>query len=498
MAKKIDMLHQLVHSLNAAEKRHFKMSIGTGARQPNYLKLFAALDEAADLGDAFKKKTKGLANISYESDQLQHALLRTLREYHEDSTAGTQIIQALGSIEVLFAKQQYDMCESMVNEYLEIARKREKFTFVLELLSWQRRIAIRLANRNTIQATHAAINALEMEYLQKIENVIAYKEIQVRLMFLNGRKGIVQTQDELQEYHDFIKHPLLQNSETALSLEALNTFHNAWVRYYSDTIQLEKAFDAAVAAAEAYGSNEIAVRYNKQAYFVTLANVMNRAIQLEKFDVAHEMLSKIDGLRNIKGARGNDQVESDLLNVSVVYPMAINNLQRQYHKALEVYEQHKDIVHSRKYVFDEIFWRFYHLQIARAYFYTGNYGQALDFINKILNNIEQKQRYDLILCAQLFLIMIHYEIGNYKILPYLIKSAKRFAASNNFKQELLPHFFSMVTKLSTLQNDKDKEAIYNKYHAIFTSKELSTHDAAIIGSIDLDYWTIKEYRTLCE
>lgn len=466
------------------------MSITIGNnKQPNYLRLFTVLDEAENTGEVFRKKIKPLGiNLSYESEQLQIMLLRSLREYHEDSTAGAQIVQALGSIEALFAKQQYDLCESIVDEYLDIARDREKFALVLELLSWKRRLMIRRPEAGSIQAIHASIHKAEVEYLLKIENVSAYKEIQIKLLSLNSRKGIVQTQEELQAYHDFIKHPLLTSADKALSLEALNTFYNAWVRYYSDTIQLEKAFDAAIASAKAYESNETAVRYNRQAYFVTLANVMNRAIQLEKFDMAHEMLAKIESLRNTKGARTNDQVESDLLNVCVVYPMAINNLQKQYAKALEVYGQYKETVNSGKYVFDEIFWRFYHLQIARAYFYTGNFAQALDYINKILNNIESKNRFDLVLCAHLLHIMIHYEIGNYQLLPYLIKSTKRFAASNNFKQGMLPHFFSMFSKLATLQPTAEKNATYEKYNALFNANNLSGDDAAIIGSIDIDFW----------
>lgn len=490
MAKRIYLLHQLVHSLTPAEKRHFKLSITIQSKQPNYVKLFNILEEESDTGTGFRDKIKRSGfNITYESEQLQKMLTRSLREYHEDATSGIQILHAIASIEALYAKQQYDYCESLIDEYLDEAKKREKFALVLDLLAWKRRLIVRRPDTTTIQEKHAKICADETAYTQKIQNLSIYKDIQVQLTKLTIQKGTVITEDEQEVYHNIMKHPLLSDVSFALSFEASTIYHNAWIRYYSNTIQLEKALHMASTFLEVYENNKTAVLYQTQAYFVAMANVMNRSIQIGKYDQALFVLDKITALKDMKGIRRSEQLENDIVNVSALHPMIIYNLQKKHTKTIETYYKWKNVIESGKYIFDtDNFWKFYHLLVARAFLYIKEYNAAIEHVHIIMNKYDNRKKLDVMLCVYLLNILIHYEIGNYQSIPYLIQSTKRFAAANQFKQSVLAKYFKMITRLVNAPTANERTLIYESYYPTYVSNDLLPDDKTIIDSLDLDFW----------
>ena len=69
----------------------------------------------------------------------------------------------------------------------------------------------------------------------------------------------------------------------------------------------------------------------------------------------------------------------------------------------------------------------FYYKIASLYFGSGNYDKAVDYLNKIIN-WKVDLRNDLQCYARLLHLIAHYELGNFEILEYLVKSVYRFMA----------------------------------------------------------------------
>jgi hypothetical protein len=69
----------------------------------------------------------------------------------------------------------------------------------------------------------------------------------------------------------------------------------------------------------------------------------------------------------------------------------------------------------------------FYYKIASMYFGSGEHGLAIDYLNKIIN-WKVDLRTDLQCYARLLHLIAHYELGNYDLLEYLIKSVYRFMA----------------------------------------------------------------------
>jgi hypothetical protein len=113
----------------------------------------------------------------------------------------------------------------------------------------------------------------------------------------------------------------------------------------------------------------------------------------------------------------------------------------------------------------------FHYKIASLYFGSGNYDQTILFLNKIIN-WKLDLRSDIQCYARLLHLIAHYELKNYDILEYLIKSVYRFMSKMEnlsiveeeiFKfihrsfalsaNELKPAFIDLYNKLKTLQSN---------------------------------------------
>ncbi|MEO6637800.1 MAG: hypothetical protein ABIN25_05965, partial [Ginsengibacter sp.] len=70
----------------------------------------------------------------------------------------------------------------------------------------------------------------------------------------------------------------------------------------------------------------------------------------------------------------------------------------------------------------------FNYKIATLYFGAGDYGTAIDFLHKIINDNHSGLRIDLQCYARLMHLLCHFELGNEEILDSLIKSVYRFMA----------------------------------------------------------------------
>ena len=69
----------------------------------------------------------------------------------------------------------------------------------------------------------------------------------------------------------------------------------------------------------------------------------------------------------------------------------------------------------------------FYYKIASLYFGSGDYDNTIKYLSKIIN-WKVDLRNDLQCYARLLHLIAHYELGNYNLLEYLIKSVYRFMA----------------------------------------------------------------------
>ena len=114
----------------------------------------------------------------------------------------------------------------------------------------------------------------------------------------------------------------------------------------------------------------------------------------------------------------------------------VPKIQRRLKKYAPILDVHRTMVFQYK--------------IAYLYMGNGDYNKALDSLNIIINLEAGHLREDLQSYARIMQVVSHYELGNMKLLPYLIKSNYRFLNKvkelNKMQKACLDFFNNIINK----------------------------------------------------
>lgn len=485
--KKTDLVQQLVKSLTPAEKRHFTRSLPKAAKQPNYLKLYHELEKAEDTSKLRKTFSSKSFNISYETEYLLQNLLSALRSYHEETTPSSDLVRSLADIEMLYAKQQYHLALHLIDTNIEIAERRGKFYLLLELLTAKRKTAGVLTDSKGYAELMDQLYKQQTDGLRKAENLLEFRQIQGQMFFIFGKRGNMSSEAIRSEFEALMKNPLLQNIDQALSSEAQTLYFEVWHRYYITLQDYQSALEISNQFVAVLEAQPDLIRERPYAYVVALTNTLNAAITNNKYDLALQTIDKISAIKNIRGARNNESVLSEIKSVELLFPITIQNNLGNFKKALEIYEQHLREKTADKIIIRDYFWSFYYVEVLRAQFYNRRFDEALKTVQLLFDRENKRQRIDILLAVHLFQIMVQYELGHTSVVPYLIKSAKRFVKASGFNEKIIDTFFKVVSELNAAAED-DRVGIRKKYRPLFDKSKLSMGEQAVVGTLQLQHW----------
>jgi tetratricopeptide (TPR) repeat protein len=136
----------------------------------------------------------------------------------------------------------------------------------------------------------------------------------------------------------------------------------------------------------------------------------------------------------------------------------------------------------------------FYYKIASLYFGSGNYDKAIDYLNKIIN-WKVDLRNDLQCYARLLHLIAHYELGNFEILEYLVKSVYRFMAKMenlSLVEEEILKFLRKSFKLTKTKIRAEFEQLLEKLKTL----ERNRFETRAFIYLDVISWLESKLRNL--
>ncbi len=483
-------LFDLVNSLSTNEKRYFKLFTANSSGDKNYQKLFNAIgqEKISDKKALKKRMSHTTMNVSYEKKYLQKILMRALRNFHEDSSSEIILHQTLTDIEILFNKQNYELCLALVKNAMPIAEENEHFTMLLQLLKWLRRIMIRRGQYDEVARQNKVITEKERFCLRMLENQLEYKDIQAQFLALLSQKGNARHTAEMEDFKKLIRNPILKDEKLALSHGAKLLFFDCWSWYYQHTLQVEKAYELCHRMVRYLESQPDKILLHPQSYMSALSSLANRCTNFGKYDEALTVIEKMEKMHEIRGLKIPKSLQTEILTFSVERRLMIYGFNREFKKGIEWFHKTKAEVDRNRKALRPTFLSMYNQLAALCFLHNGDYDNALKHLRIVLDEVDDKQRSDTFLYAHMLHIMTHFELKNYQLLPYLIKSVQRFGKSRNFIQQTVSLFLKMFSELYKKNDKKSVQAILALYYPKFEKLNKVNSESVIMGTIDLSYW----------
>ncbi|HEY4799577.1 MAG TPA: hypothetical protein VII99_10915 [Bacteroidia bacterium] len=421
-------LYHLIRSLSMSEKRYIKLMLKRriGKEGKNNLRLFDELFAQKEFNEpAIRNQCKGqIKNFSSTKSQLYSFILTTLRLFHSRSSGDNFLLERLQEIEILHSKGLCAECDRLIKKSIVSAAHYANPLAQAMLLNWEARIRGERKYEDITSRQIEELHKNEIQVLEQYETVIHYRTITDRFFCLQFRDMFVRSGKLKYEAYPGPAFSALKKNN--LSIDARIKMYFAIVGYYLGIGDHKNSFkynNLLIAMIESlpYHTSEM-----QRHYINALFNLCVVSVSQNKFDQANQAVKKIQGLKGLS--------DNNKLTVTGFFCFLQGNRLVQlgsFKKAAKNADELAEYIEKNKYRLDNAFSLTLHYLIACSYFGNNQFSKAIEWSNKILNQIKTDRRVDLFLSARVLIILAHIEKGNYDVAVYLGKSFNRVLFKNS-------------------------------------------------------------------
>lgn len=426
-----DALFQLVKSLEKSEKRNFKLYVkrNSDSSDLKIIQLFDVLDKLDSYDEKqLLRKAKSIQKIQLSNIKahLYKEILSSLRLIKDEDNIDIRLHELMDQARILFNKGLYLQSLKVLDRLKETAREFEQLTYIQQALFFEKKIESFYITRSIQdRADKLAAEADTVSGQLALINQLSNLALQLYSWYIkNGHARNAQDVNSLKVFYD--NHLPREDPGAGGFYEKLYLYQcyvwYAFIRqdfllYYRYTQKWVDLFTAYPAMLPVETASYIKGMHNLMSAHFSLLNEAKLAVCIKEF----ELFTKQKIL--------TDNENNRILAFQYLYTSRINLyfLQGNFSKGLRLVPFLEEMLKTYSIYLDTHRVLVFYYKIACLYFGSGNNEKAIDYLNSIINN-KADLRTDLQCYARLLHLIAHYELGNFDLLEYLIKSVYRFMA----------------------------------------------------------------------
>src|SRR5579872_6146319 len=211
-----DTLFQLIHSLEKAEKRHFKLYIKRSSTKEDLkiVQLFDALDKLKDYDEkALLKKLTGTEKpqLSNLKTHLYKQILASLRLLKSAESIDLQLNEMFDYAHILYKKGLFVQSLRILDRAKETAKVNQKFNFLAQVLALEKRIET-LHITHSMQMRADLLSAEALEVSSRIDMVVRLSNLAMQLYSWYIRNGHARNEKDEMGIRSFLETNLPPNA----------------------------------------------------------------------------------------------------------------------------------------------------------------------------------------------------------------------------------------------------------------------------------------------
>ena len=471
-----DTLFQLVKSLKKSEKRNFKLYVkrNTASEDLKIIYLFDALDKMEVYDEVellTKNKRLSKQQLSNVKAHLYKQILSSLRLIRGENNIVIQLHEQLDYAEILYNQGLYLQSLKVLDRIKENAREFHQYSYTLETLFFEQKIeALHITRSMQDRAGKLAAEMLAVNEQIQLSGKLSSLSLQLYGWYI--QHGVARNEKDEIAVKDFFESilpaqmPALKGFYENLYLYQCYSWFafigQDFLSYYRYTHRWVEIFDKEPAMIPIETAHYIKGMHNLLGAHFDLLNYPKFLETLGRFEkfFASQAVQENDNNRiqtfvYLHIAKINQHFINGTFSEGLALIPFIENKLKEY----EIYlDRHRILI--------------FYYKFASLYFGSGDYENTIKYLNKIIN-WKMDLRTDLQCYSRLLHLIAHYELGNYDLLEYLIKSVYRFMSKmenlskveeeifrflrKSFQlgpKQLKPEFSSLLERLKTYEKNR--------------------------------------------
>jgi hypothetical protein len=429
--RSIDILFQLIHSLEKAEKRHFKLYITRSSSNENLkiVQLFDAMDKLKEYDEKLLlKKLPDIqkTQLSNLKAHLYKQILASLRLLKSADSIDLQLNEQFDYAHILYKKGLFLQSLRLLERAKETARTHQKFNFLTQVIGLEKRIeSLHITRSMQDRAEKLSEEAIFVS--QHIDMVARLSNLALQLYSWYIKNGHARNEEDETAIRLFMKKSLPANAwEQKGFYEKLYLFQCyswfAFIRqdflsYYRYTQKWVDLFE----------EQPLMKRVETGHYIKGLHNLLNSHFDLKNYSRFKVTLRQLEEFANTERVQENENFRIQCFLYIAQAKINQHFLTGTFKEGLALVPEIEEKLNEYSLFVDRHRVLVLNYKIATLYFGSCDYDTCIDYLHKIMND-PVDLRYDIQCYARLLHLLSHYELGNHELVEYLTKSVYRFMA----------------------------------------------------------------------
>lgn len=462
-------LYELIKSLTKSEKRYFKVQI-SGSGNGDDKKIIQLFDEINNQ-DEFDEEKILERNMGFKKEQLSNLkaylyqkILQSIRQYNASKIPEIRIREQIDYAHILFNKRNYDQGLECLKNAKKLAQEFDQLELLLDIINMEKSaIMPTIDNSNNVAKIDKIIAEVE-QINSKINKINSFSNLAIKLNSLYTKSGYIKDENELLTIKElFYTHlPFYKESELSLSekihLYKLHIGFNFYIQDFESGYIFSKKLVETLENSPSYLKKDLA-NYTK-----SLNTLLAAQYKLSKYK---EFILTFDKFKKLLASQTGEINENLKITFEKYYytheinryfmlgefNAGINNLlddkENRLINLVKILDKHSQLIFQYK--------------IACMYVGASDYRNALKWLNEIINISEDSLREDIHCFTRMLNLICHYELGNFDVINYYIRSTYRFLLK---KDDLHQFQKSILNFLRTLTRIPNKEELKLKFSAL--------------------------------
>jgi tetratricopeptide (TPR) repeat protein len=492
-------LFDLIKSLSKSEKRFFKLQSALQSGDKNYVRLFDCIDKMDGYDEeVIKKAFKGekfVKHLPSEKNHLYKLILKALRSYYGDTSVSSILKQEIKNIEILYNKALFEECNKFLMRAKKLAIKYEKFYYLFELINWEKMLLEEAFEDGQFTKDLDTLIREEQDVIEKLRNLAAYHVLYSKINYVFRSGGYTRTEENKAIVEEIVNHPLIKGKNTALSRRA------ATICYYTQGFcnmaigDYETAITKFARVREILDEHEHLKEDLSKRYIRALTEMSNCLIDMGRYSEAEQLIHAMEAQKEKDGFEFPD-VQMSIFKSVTFAKLQMYRVKGEFEKGIAYVEELSEKLKTmQEKVHKEQELNFFY-QFAYMYFSAQQYNKALYWLNKVLNDNENTLRQDIYSYARLFNLAIHFELGNYDLLEYTIKSTLRYLQKRerDFPMEKL--IIESFKKLIRQQPAHERKKNFELFHTDLERLSKDQDGEVVLKYFDFLKWSANKAQQL--
>lgn len=467
MSKKASSaIHELISAMTKSEKRYFKLyaSRHTIGEQNNYITLFNFIESMStyneDLIFSHFNGASFLNKFPITKTRLYDNIVRSLCAYYSNSSIDAQLYRILHTVEILFKKGLYDQASKQLISAEKLANKHDRYILLLEINKQKKRLVESNDYYDVLPEDIEGNIVLDQMCLEQQNYFNALWEIKSLLFQRMNQKGKIRSEEEKAYYDCLMDRLALLKTPKQPALESRFLRNQIISAYSYVTLLLGDAYDFHEKNLRLLKNEPKKIQEQPNLYFYTLTNLIHLETEVGSYASALDWLHKLKAFPQKYKVQQNEDFEMKMFSSIYTTEMMLLIKQGEFQKAVDLVgdiqlglKKHGEFIAPAKKAY-------LMFKVAVAYFGLADFSTSLKWINKMLNDQSLDQTEDIMAFTQLLSLMVHFELGNFDLLPYAERSTQRFLKNRNRNYYVEKIILKFIRKASKVDHVLDLEPFY--------------------------------------